>query len=189
VERGNSTLNKILSDVCAERKKEGKTYNWVFCLGRIMAGLNTHHGWMANAVSSYKTLFGCDYHHITSSTLQDARAAKTVKNILPLIMDDGQFVKYVKTNYDIDAAPTKTADQEINEDLCYWEYGEEERLILKANPKEFVNSCSNVDTKEAAAGRTGDNEDSEDGEEVRRMKRRRCFWRRHCLSLKRQNWI
>jgi len=36
-------------------------------------------------------------------------------------MDDGQFAKYVKTNYDIDAEPTKTADQELNEDLRYWE--------------------------------------------------------------------
>jgi hypothetical protein len=121
---------------------------------------------MANAVSSYRTLFGCDYHRITSSTLQDARETKTDKDILPLIMDDGQFAKYVKTNYDIDAEPTKTADQELNEDLRYWEYDEEERLMLKANPKEFVKSySSNVNTKEAAAGRTGSNEDSEDGEE------------------------
>ncbi len=37
--------------------------------------------------------------------------------------------------------------------------------MLKANPKEFVNSYSNVNCKEAAAGRTGLNEDSEDGEE------------------------
>jgi len=91
VERGNPTIKKILSDVCAERKKEGKTDNWVLCLGCIMAGLNTHCGRMANAVSSYRTLFGCDYHHITSSTLQDAREAKTVKVILSLIMDDGQI--------------------------------------------------------------------------------------------------
>ena len=61
-----------------------------------MAGLNTHHGQMTNTVSSYRTLFGCDYHCITCSTLQDARSAKTVKDIMPLIMDDGQFAKYVK---------------------------------------------------------------------------------------------
>jgi hypothetical protein len=103
VERGNSTLKKILSDVCTERKKEEKTDNWVLCLGHIMAGLNTHWGQMAN-------LFGCDYHCITSSTLQDVRSAKTVKDIMPLIMDDGQFAKYVKTNYDIDAEPTKIDD-------------------------------------------------------------------------------
>jgi hypothetical protein len=151
VERGNSTIKKILSDVCAERKKERKTDNWVLCLGCIMAGLNTHSGRMANTVSSYRTLFGCDYHCITSSTLQDAREAKTVKDILPLIMDDGQFAKYVKTSYDIDAAPTKTADQEIKEDLRYWEYDEEEQFILKANPKEYVHGCSNVKTKETAA--------------------------------------
>ena len=165
MERGNSTIKKILSDVCAERKKEGKSDNWVLCLGRIMSGLNTHRSRMANAVSSYRTLFGCDYHRITSSTLQDARECKTVKDIVPLIMDDGQFAQYVKTNYDIDAEPTKTADQELNEDLNYWEYDEEERIMLKANPKEFVNSYSNVNCKEAAAGRTGLNEDSEDGEE------------------------
>ena len=165
MERGNSTIKKILSDVCAERKKEGKSDNWVLCLGRIMSGLNTHRGQMANAVSSYRTLFGCDYHRITSSTLQDARECKTVKDIVPLIMDDGQFAQYVKTNYDIDAEPTKTADQELNEDLNYWEYDEVERIMLKANPKEFVNSYSNENCKEAAAGRTGLNEDSEDGEE------------------------
>ncbi len=165
MERGNSTIKKILSDVCAERNKEGKTENWVLCLGRIMAGLNTHGGRMANAVSSYRTLFGCDYHRLTSSTLQDARVAKTVKDILPLIMDDGQFAQYVKTNYDIDAEPTKTADQELKEDLCYWEYNEEERFIMKANPKEFVNGYSNVKTKEAAAGRTGATGDSKDDEE------------------------
>ncbi len=42
-------------------------------------------------------------------------------------MDDGQFAKYVKTNYDIDAEPIKTTDQELNEDLHYWEYDEEKR--------------------------------------------------------------
>jgi hypothetical protein len=84
---------------------------------------------------------------------------------MPLIMDDGQFAKYVKTNYDIESEPTKTANQEINEDLRYWEYDEEERLILKANPREFINSYSNVKTNEAAAGRTGADGDSEDGEE------------------------
>jgi hypothetical protein len=36
---------------------------------------------------------------------------------------------------------------------------------LKANPKEYVHSYSNVKTKEAAAGRMGDNEDSEEDEE------------------------
>ena len=81
-------------------------------------------------------------------------------------MDDGQFAQYVKTNYDIDAEPTKTADQELKEDLCYWEYNEEERFILKANPKEFVSGYySNVKTKEAAAGRTGATGDSKDDEE------------------------
>jgi hypothetical protein len=92
VERGNSTIKKIISDVCGERKKEGKTDNWVLCLGCIMTGLNTHRGQMANAVSSYRTLFGCDYHCITSSTLQDAMATSIVKNMVPLIMNGGQFL-------------------------------------------------------------------------------------------------
>ena len=29
VERSNATLKKILEDICAERKKEGKSDNWV----------------------------------------------------------------------------------------------------------------------------------------------------------------
>jgi hypothetical protein len=78
-----------------------------------MASLNTHCGQMANAVSSYRTLFGCDYYCITSSTFQDSRAEKTVKDMVPLIIDDGQFAEYVKSNYYIDAEPTKTADQEL----------------------------------------------------------------------------
>ena len=70
-------------------------------------------------------------------------------------MDDGQFAEYVKSYYDIDAEPTKTADQELKEDLCYWEYDEEERFILKVSPKDFFSGYCNVKTKEAAAGRTG----------------------------------
>jgi hypothetical protein len=120
-----------------------------------MASLNTNRGQMANPVSSYKTLFGCDYNCLTSFTLQDARAAKTVKDMVPLVMDDGQFAEYVKTNYNIDAEPTKTTDQELKEDLGYWEYNEEEQFILKANPKEFVSGYCNVKTKEVTAGRTG----------------------------------
>ena len=72
-----------------------------------MASLNTQPGQMANAMSSYRTLFGCDYHCITSSTFQDARPAATVKDMVPL--NDGQFAEYVKSNYGIDAEPTKTA--------------------------------------------------------------------------------
>jgi hypothetical protein len=120
---------------------------------------------MANTVSSYRTLFGCDYHHLTSFTLQDTRAVKPVKDMVTLVMDDGQFAEYVKTNYDIDAEPTKTADQELKEDLGNWEYNEEERFILKANPKEFVSGYCNVKTKEAVAGRTGATGDSKNDEE------------------------
>jgi hypothetical protein len=123
---GNSTIKKNLSDICAERKKEGKTDKWVLCLGCIMASLNTHRGQMANTVSSYRTLFGCGYHCLTSFTLQDARAAKTVKDMVPLVLHDGQFSEYVNIDYDIDAEPTKNADQEFKEDLIYWEYNEEE---------------------------------------------------------------
>jgi hypothetical protein len=42
---------------------------------------------------------------------------------------------------------------------------EEERFILKANPKKFINSYCNVKTKEAAAGRTGTSQDSDNDEE------------------------
>jgi hypothetical protein len=92
-------------------------------------------------------------------------AAKTAKDMVPLVMDDGQFAKYVKINYDIDAEPTKTADQELKEDLFYWEYNAEEQFILKANPKEFVSGYCNVKTKEAAAERTGPTGDSKDNDE------------------------
>ena len=51
-ERDNATLKKILGDVCAERKKEGKSDNWVLCLGQIMASLNSHCSRMADLVSS-----------------------------------------------------------------------------------------------------------------------------------------
>ncbi len=110
MERGYATIKKMLRDICAERKKEDKPDNWILCLGHILANLNTHHGQMANAVSSYKTLFGCDYHRLASSTLQDARAAKTVKDMMPLVIDDGHFAEFVRHNNNIDAEPTKTAD-------------------------------------------------------------------------------
>ena len=97
MERGNATLKKILGDVCVKRKKEGKSDNWVLCLGWIMASLNGHSSRMTDLVSSYKTVFGCDYHLLTSSTMKDAREAKTVKDILPLVMDDGHFACYIKT--------------------------------------------------------------------------------------------
>ena len=76
MERGNATLKKILGDVCAERKKEGKSDNCFFCLGWIMASLNGHCSRMADSVSLYKTVFGCDYHLLTSSTMKDARGPR-----------------------------------------------------------------------------------------------------------------
>ena len=98
VERDNAILKKILGNVCAERKKEGKSDNWVLCLGWITASLTGHSSRMADSVSLYKTVFGCDYHLLTSSTMNDAREAKPVKDILPLVMDDGHFACYIQTN-------------------------------------------------------------------------------------------
>ena len=57
MKRGNATLKKILGDVCAERKKEGKSDNWDLCLEQIMASLNGHSSRIADLVSSYKTVF------------------------------------------------------------------------------------------------------------------------------------
>ena len=57
VERSNTTLKKILGDVCAERKKEGKSDNWALCFGWIMASLNDHSSRMVDSVSLYKTVF------------------------------------------------------------------------------------------------------------------------------------
>jgi hypothetical protein len=53
---------------------------------------------MANAVPNYKTLLGCDYHRLLGSTLQNGIAAKTVKDMMPLVMDDGHFAEFVKNN-------------------------------------------------------------------------------------------
>ncbi len=119
-----------------------------------MANLNTPCGQMANAVSSYKTLFGCDYHRLTNSTLQDARTAKTVKDVIPLVMDDGHFAEFVNNHYNNDAEPTKTADQKLKEDLNYWDYNEEEQDALKENLKEFI-GYFNVKIKKAAAPNVG----------------------------------
>jgi hypothetical protein len=127
----------IASDICAERKKEGKSDNWVLYLGRVMASINGHKSRLKDSVSSYRTVYGCDYHLLTSSSMQDARDAKTVKDIAPLIIDDGHFSKYLNDNYDLNSSPSTTPAQDKQDDLKYWNYTEDEMKLVKEEYKQL----------------------------------------------------
>ena len=94
VERANQTVKRILADVCAERRKDGKDDNWTKFLGMITAQLNTHHTRQANSVSPYRTVFGSDYHLLTKTSLSDTRKCKTIGQLQDLVIDDGHLKDY-----------------------------------------------------------------------------------------------
>ena len=71
-------------------------------------------------------------------TTSYTREAKTVKDILPLVMDDGHFACYVQTNYDINAIASNTDDLDLQANLKYWEYNDDDRSALKADPLGFI---------------------------------------------------
>jgi hypothetical protein len=92
-------------------------------------------------------------------------AAKTVKDMMPLAMGDGHFAEFVKNQYNIDAELTKAADQELKEDLNYWDYNEEEQDALKENPNDFFSGYFKFTTEKAAAARMEASGDSDKEEE------------------------
>jgi hypothetical protein len=122
VERANQTVKRILADVCAERRKEGKDDNWTKFLGMITAQLNTHHTRQANSISAYRTVFGCDYHLLTKTSLSDTRKCNTIGQLKDLVIDDGHLEHYAAKYYSNpdDKLSTEEEQQLIQQRNNYW---------------------------------------------------------------------
>ena len=92
-------------------------------LGVITSNINAHHGQMVNSVVAYRTVFGCDYHVLTHTTLNKARKCKTVHDLVTHINDDGHFAKYVEEYYGADDSvftPSSDNKRRMSSNL-YWE--------------------------------------------------------------------
>ena len=122
VERANQTVKRILADVCAERRKDGKDDNWTKFLGMITAQLNTHHTRQANSVSPYRTVFGSDYHLLTKTSLSDSRKCNTIGELKDLVIDDGHLEHYVAKYYSNPDDKLSTEDEQrmIQQRNNYW---------------------------------------------------------------------
>ena len=50
IERANKNVKRMLSDLCANRRKEGLNDDWTNLLGRLTSNLNSFHGRQTNSV-------------------------------------------------------------------------------------------------------------------------------------------
>ncbi len=85
----------MLSDLCAERKKEGLVDDWTSVLGRLTSNLNSYHGRQTNSVLVYKAVFGTDYHLQTTCSVEEARLYNTVEELKEVIEDNGRLDRYL----------------------------------------------------------------------------------------------
>ncbi len=95
IERANKTVKRILSDVCAERRKEGLDDNWTNLLGRLTSNLNSFHGRQTNSVLAYKAIFGIDYHLQTTCSVEDAHLCNTIDELKEVIDDNGHLEHFL----------------------------------------------------------------------------------------------
>ena len=128
IERANKTVKRMLSDLCAERRKEGLDDNWTAVLGRLTSSLNSYHGRQTNSVSAYKAVFGTDYHLQTTCSVEEARLCNTVDELKGVIDDDGRLDRYLdgmKGDKDddelFDNAIVDGGTELIQKGLSYWE--------------------------------------------------------------------
>ena len=121
VERANQIIKKVIADVCAERRNEGKDDNWTMFLGRVTSQLNTHRTRQSNSVESYPTVFGVHYHLLTKTSLEDTRKCKTIEELKDLVIDDGHLQSYVAEYYDTETKYTAEEEKQLQEQCNkYW---------------------------------------------------------------------
>ena len=159
VERANQTVKRILADVCAERRKDGKDDNWTKFLGMITAQLNTHHTRQANSVSPYRTVFGSDYHLLTKTSLSDTRKCNTIGELKDLVIDDGHLEHYVAKYYSNPDDKLSTEDEQRLIQQCnnYWiDDAEDEKQQSALSPDAEDEKQQAEDEKQHAALSPGD---------------------------------
>ena len=88
-----------------------------------------------------------------------------VKNMLPLVMDDGHFAHYVQRNYDINAIASNTDDQDLQANLTYWKYDDDNRSALKSDLLGFVRHYRHVKPKSAETEKDDDKSKSSDDDD------------------------
>ena len=97
--------------------------------------------------------------------MKDAREAKTVKDILHLVMDYGQLAHYDHTHYDINAIASNTDDQDLQANLNYREYDDDDRSALKSDPLYFVHRYGHIKPKHTETGKDDDNSKFSDNDD------------------------
>ena len=101
IERANKTVKRMLSDLCAERRKEGLDDNRTNLLGRLTSNLNTFHSRQTNSVSAYKAVFGSDYHLQTTCLVEDACLCNMVDELKEVINHSGHLEHFCLTSTEI----------------------------------------------------------------------------------------
>ena len=83
-------------------------------------------------------------------------------------MDDGHFAWYVQRNYDINAITTTNENEDLQADLKYQEYGDDNRSALKSDPLDFVHCYGHVKQKSAETRKDNDKSNSSDDDDEKR---------------------
>lgn len=147
VERSNQMVKRILLDMCAQRRKEGKDDNWTMLLGQVTAQLNSHRTRQANSVEAYKLVFGTAYHLPILTSFADARKCKTIGELQHVLADDdGHLKTYVMENYDTERQYTVAEDKQLKEQQDrFWIEGdiEDESDVLAGKLCRFVATDNN----------------------------------------------
>ena len=128
IERANKTVKRILSDVCAERRKEGLDDNWTNLLGRLTSNLNSFHGRQTNSVLAYKAIFGIDYHLQTTCSVEDAHLCNTIDELKEVIDDNGHLEHFLsdlhgynEDDHQLGELPSVNDIGLIRKGLLYWD--------------------------------------------------------------------
>ena len=115
---------------------------------------------MVNSVVAYRTVFGCDYHVLTNTTLNEARKCKTVHDLVTHINNDGHFAKYVEEYYGADDSvfTPSNDDKRRMSSNSYWEKNDSNEDIAsedvdveyKANDNALCDEFMFAETKPSA---------------------------------------
>jgi hypothetical protein len=148
VEVMNKLVKRALMNMISERRAAGDANpNWTLLLGNVMAAVNNQQSRKKDSTTSYKCVFGMDYHQGISCSIAEARQCNTIEQRLKLCADERlQAVASETCNMDENQKMEEVDDGYWSDDSVVADPNEREGEAFPIDASSFERWCADEQT-------------------------------------------
>jgi hypothetical protein len=111
----NKLVKRIIGSILTKWRLVGDNPNWTEVLGLVAAVINSQHGCGKDDVSSYKAVYGQQFHHEFSCPKEEVHRYWSLPQLLK-VTSNTEFSNFASANYYLD--DNSAADDE-DDDGCF----------------------------------------------------------------------